>query len=225
MLVVLTNIDNVNYLNLIQVIYGDNMIFNGIPFEKLSYLKQFYTDPNNGIPNDSGVYYWVYWPDFDKQKITVPSLEQKLVEYSIKNLQFPEILKGKYKFIAEIKEQKFDKKQDINPIFGLSESKKNDLLNYFSTRNNIVTFYDFFKEICFARPFYIGKANNLRTRLNNHFKGNSVILPELLKQRINESDIWIGYKKIPLEDTKPMNTIFEEILSRTVKPGLTKKPN
>jgi len=201
------------------------MRFNGIPFEKLSYLKQFYKDPNNGIPVDSGVYYWVYWPDFDKQKITVSNLEKKLIEYSRKNLQFPEMLKGRYKFIAEIKEQKFDKEKDADPLFGLSESKKLSLLNYLQLRSNTITFYDFFKEICFARPFYIGKANNLRSRLAIHFKGNTPVLPELISQKISDSDIWVGYKKIPMNVMTPMNDIFEEILSRTVKPGLTKKPN
>lgn len=199
------------------------MIFNGIPFERLSYLKQYYSDPNNGIPTDSGVYYWVYWPRFSKNNISVNDLEILLSNYSKKNLQFPEILKGNYKFIAEIREQKFDK--NTTPLFGLSPLKKNRLLNYFQTRSNIVIFYEFFKEICFARPFYIGKANNLRSRLVSHFNGNSDVLSELTNQRINDSDIWIGYKKIPLNNTDPMNVIFEEILSRNVKPGLTKKPN
>ena len=200
------------------------MIFNGIPFEKLSYLKQFYSDPSNGIPEESGVYYWIYWPDFDPHTISIKRLEDRLQEYSKKNLQFPEILKGKYKFIAEIKEQRFDKNEA--PILGLSQGKKKKLLNHFNTRQNIIDFHIFFKEICFARPFYIGKANNLRQRLvNGHFKSRSEILPELLDQKINDSDIWIGYKLIPINIDSQLNTIFEEILSRNLKPGLTKKPN
>ncbi len=200
------------------------MIFNGIPFEKLSYLKQYYSDPVNGIPEDSGVYYWVYWPDFNPNTISLQKLEDKLKEYSKKNLQFPEILKGKYKFIAEIKEQRFDKNEA--PILGLSQGKKQKLLDHFSTRKNIVDFHFFFKEICFARPFYIGKANNLRKRLvHSHFKSKSDILPELMGQKINDSDIWIGYKLIPIQINSQMNVIFEEILSRNLKPGLTKKPN
>lgn len=200
------------------------MIYNGIKYQKLSWLKQYYADPIDGIPTDSGVYYWIYWPDFDENRITKSDLEKWLKDYSSKNLQFPETLKGTYKFIAEIREQKFDK--DHDPIFGLSHSKRTKLLDYFNTRSNIINFHSFFKELCFARPLYIGKANNLRSRLvGSHFKSKSDILPEIQNQRILESQIWVGYKLIPMNASDEMNVIFEEILSRNLKPGLTKKPN
>lgn len=200
------------------------MIHNGIQYEKLSYLKQYYDDPTSGIPTTAGVYYWVYWPEFDKNTIMRKELEKKLIEYSSKNLQFPEKLKGTYKFIAEIKEQKFDK--HIDPLFGLSVSKKNRLLKYFETRDNIINFYTFFKELCFAKPFYIGKANNLRSRLvNSHFKSKSDLIPEIQNQRIIESQIWVGFKLVPMNADEEMNVVFEEIISRNIKPGLTKKPH
>lgn len=200
------------------------MIHNGIKYQKLSWLKQYYMDPTDGIPDKSGIYYWIYWPDFDSKIITKKKLETKLTEYSSKNLQFPEILRGPYKFIAEIKEQKFDKNR--SPFLGLSPSKKIRLMNYFNNRSNINSFHDFFKELCFARPFYIGKANNLRSRLvSSHFRNKSNVVPEIQKQKISESQIWIGYKLIPMNATDEMNVVFEEILSRNLKPGLSKKPN
>lgn len=181
-------------------------------------------DPNNGIPELPGIYFWVYWPDFNSDFISKTALENLLVDYSSKTLQFPETLKGTYKFVAEIKEQKFDK--NVDPLFGLSPSKKNQLLRYFDDRSNIKEFHAFFKEICFARPFYIGKANNLRTRLvKSHFRDKSYVVPEIRNQRINESEIWVGYKLVPMNNNDQMNVIFEEILSRNVKPGLSKKPN
>jgi hypothetical protein len=184
-----------------------------------------FNDPIDGIPTTSGIYFWVYWPDFDSTKISVPDLEKKLIEYSIKNLQFPEKLIGRYKFVAEIKEQKFDKHS--SPLFGLSPSQRNKLINYLkSNRSNIISFHSFFKEICFTRPFYVGKANNLRSRLNSyHFKGTTEVVPEILKQRIPETQIWVGYKEIPMNANDEMNRVFEEIISRNIKPGLTKKPN
>lgn len=201
------------------------MVHNGITYQTLSFFKRYYNDPIDGIPTTSGIYFWVYWPDFDSGKITVSDLEKKLVEYSIKNLQFPEILIGRYKFTAEIKEQKFDKHS--SPLFGLSPSQRIKLINYLSSdRANIISFHSFFKEICFTRPFYVGKANNLRTRLNSfHFKGTTDVVPEILKQKIPETQIWVGYKEIPMNVNDEMNRVFEEIISRNIKPGLTKKPN
>ena len=46
-----------------------------------------------------------------------------------------------------------------------------------------------------------------------------------IKQKIPETQIWIGYKEIPMNANDEMNRVFEEIISRNIKPGLTKKPN
>jgi len=201
------------------------MEHNGLEYETLSFLRSNFSDPKRGIPELPGIYYFVYWPDFNFETITVNDLEKKLKEFSTKNLQFPETLKGMYKFIAEIKEQKFDK--NIDPLLGLSQKQRNKLIRYFSAEpSNIENFHLFFKEICFARPFYIGKANNLRKRLNNyHFKDRTDVIPEIRKQKIPETQVWVGFKHIPMNADDEMNRIFEEIISRNLKPGLTKKPH
>lgn len=200
------------------------ILHNGIQYEKLSFLQINYADPKNGLPKDPGIYFWVYWPKFDENTITVSDLEKKLIEFSEKNLQFPEELRGTYKFIAEVKEQKFDKHS--SPLFGLSQGQRKKLIRYLGTgRANIVSFSTFFQEVCFTRPFYVGKANNLRSRLRSyHFKGKTPILGELTNQKIPETEVWIGYKKINMNAGDEMNNVFEEIISRNIKPGLTKKP-
>lgn len=144
-----------------------------IKYEKLSYWRFIYNDTVNGIPTNSGIYFWVYWPEFDASTITVNELNDHLIAFCEKNLQFPETLKGTYKFIAHIHEQKY--LEGSSPLFGLSESKRQDLLEYFrESRSNIEDFAIIFKEICFARPFYVGKSNNLRSRLaNSHFRSKS----------------------------------------------------
>jgi len=111
-------------------------------------------------------------------------------------------------------------------MFGLNDSSNKELEDYFLNRSNIAFFSSFFKEICFIKPFYLGKADNLRTRLSQHFKGKSVIIPQIITKGISEKDVWVGYKEInkPGPGAK-INTIFEEIYSRRVKPGLTIKPN
>lgn len=199
------------------------MLYNGITFEKLSYWLQYYADPINGIPEDSGIYYWVYWPEFDPKTITVPQLQQQLLDYTNRGLFFKETLKGRYKFEGEIREQGFPSNGNL---FGLSPSKSLKLVNFFGTSANLQFFSDFFREVCFSRPFYVGKANNLRTRLaQQHFKSTTDVVPEIDDVKISYTDIWVGYKLIPDPNNDDINNIFEEIFSRRIKPGLTKKPN
>lgn len=194
-----------------------------IKYEKLAYLKDYYDDPISGIPEESGIYYWVFWPDFDPKAISEQDLIDKLLNYTKNSLFFKETVRGPYKFEAEIREQTY--KLNGN-LFGLSNSKHFKLINYLKDPTNKQSFCDFFKEVCFSRPFYVGKANNLRTRLvGQHFKGLTEILPEIDKLAINYSDIWVGYKVIHDTTKTGLNNIFEEILSRRIKPGLTKKPN
>ena len=199
------------------------MLFNSITFEKLSFFLQYYKDPIKGIPAESGIYYWVYWPDFDPITTNPILLDKLLLEYSKKTLFFKEVVKGPYKFEAEIREQGY---RDNGNLFGLSPSKTKKLINYFNTQANRIFFHEFFKEVCFTRPFYVGKAKDLQNRLGSqHFKRTTEILDEIDKAVINYSDIWVGYKKIFDPNNDEINTIFEEIMSRKVKPGFTKKPN
>lgn len=199
------------------------MLFNGITYNKLSYLEQFYKDPSDGIPEKSGIYFWVHWPEYDPNTIIINDLIDILSEFSSKSLQSPEEIIGKYKFKVRVEEQRFNRKS--NP-FGISDSQKNKLIKYLSDPKNANPFFDFFKEICFARPFYIGKAINLRSRLaGQHFNSKTRIIPEIDSQNIKHSEIWVGYKIIPSQGSDEISTLMEEILSRNIKPGLTIKPN
>jgi len=198
---------------------------NDINYERLSFWMQYHSDPIQGIPKKSGIYYWIYWPDFDPQAIDIKDLENRLKEYTSKSLMFSETITGSYKFHAIISEQGYPTTNDT--IFGLSKSKHLKLLTYLNDKNNLTFFSNFFREVCFSRPFYVGKANNLRSRfVNQHFKGvNSNILGEIRNSIIPFTDIWIGYKEILDPANDDINNIFEEIFSRKIKPGLTKKSN
>jgi len=55
--------------------------------------------------------------------------------------------------------------------------------------------------------------------------GRTNVMKEITTRKIPEKDVWIGVKIIPAPTTTNLNTIFEEIYSRAVKPGLTIKPN
>lgn len=192
-------------------------------FQKLIYFEQYYADPINGIPEKSGIYYWVYWPSISNTP-TLKNLEIKLLEYSKNNLLFSETISGNYKFQATISEQWY---RDNGNIFGLTNAKKDLLYAHFKKDpKNIKFFLEFFKQVCFSRPFYIGKANNLRTRLaKQHFKGTTEIMAQISKSGIPKGDIYVGFDLINDAATERVNVIFEEIFSRKIKPGLTKKPN
>lgn len=192
-------------------------------FEKLTYYEKSFANPVGGIPKESGIYYWVYWPNISKN-INATDLEKKLLEYSKVNLLFSETIKGRYKYSAVISEQSY---RDNGNIFGLSDTKKNRLLEYFrKDQKNIHFFIDFFERVCFSRPFYIGKANNLRTRLvSQHFKGTTEVMGQITNSGISRTEIYVGYELVNDTASERVNDIFEEIFSRKVKPGLTKKPN
>jgi hypothetical protein len=199
------------------------MIYNSIKFEKLSFWEQYYKDPLDGIPNQSGIYYWVYYPEINAVTSDENQIKLLIDKYVSKSLLFSEEAKGLYKFHAIISEQSYP----INgEMFGLSHAKSLKLYNYLKTPSNRIFFAEFFKELCFTRPFYVGKANNLRSRLaTQHFKSLTEVVPEIDKLTISHTDIWVGYKLVPDPSSDDVNNIFEEIFSRRIKPGLTKKPN
>jgi|SRR5690606_6943235 len=200
------------------------MQFNNVTFQRLSFWESDFKDPIKGIPESSGIYYWVYWPEFNAAKITVSQLELRLREYASKHLIFTEEIIGKYKYHVTVGEQGYPSRH--NTLFGLAPSKHNKLVNYLSDASNRQFFANFFKDVCFSRPFYIGKAKNLRSRLGTqHFRSSTEVLPEIDANGIPHSDIWVGYRLIPDIANEDINNIFEEIFSRRVKPGLTKKPN
>jgi len=198
------------------------MKFNNIKYLKLSYFKYHLDDEFDNIIDRNGIYYWVYWPKFNQDTITHDDLIKVLYDYTNKKLHYSEKFKGRYKFNGEISEQWFK----INGnIFGFSNKKNKTLTDYLIDRNNIKSFAILFKELCFARPFYIGKANDLKNRLKAHFNYRTDILDQIDKIKIEHSEIWVGYKLIDDPSKKGLNVIFEEFFSRTLKPGLTIKPN
>lgn len=201
------------------------MNYNGFEFNKLDYLKTNIDDPVDGIPPKYGIYQWVYWPAFDPNLISTNDLVNILIDYSAKNFHIEEEIKGKFKFHAKIWEQGY---RDNQNMFGLNDTKHAQLVAYLGNRANIITFSDFFKEICFVRPFYLGKANNLRTRLKQHFAGagGSHVMGDLLARGVPEHHVYVGYRELPHTPVaNAINNIFEEIYSRRIKPGLSIKPD
>jgi hypothetical protein len=189
--------------------------------KNLAYLKINVGD----IPDTSATYYWYHWPQFS-DSIARYDLIKLLKQFSSRNLIVSEEIFG-LRNTVKITEIVFElKKADtINTILGLSEFKSNELLDFiFYDDIGFVFFRDFFKEMCFSRPFYIGKAKNLRSRLISHFeRRNSKILDRLDEFEIPQTEVWISWKETPNLGDNEMAYIFEEIIQRKLKPGLVEK--
>jgi hypothetical protein len=187
----------------------------------LAYLKINVAD----IPDTSGTYYWYHWPQFP-DSIARCDLIKLLQLFSSRNLIVSEEIFGLRNNI-KITERIFELRNidNTNTILGLSEFKSNELLKFIFNDDLCFSFFrDFFKEMCFSRPFYIGKAKNLRSRFVYHFeRRNSKILDRLDEFEIPQTEVWISWKETPnLGDTE-MAYIFEEIIQRKLKPGLVEK--
>lgn len=187
-----------------------------IEYQNLSYLINY----TENIPEVSGVYYWVYWPEYDIEKISYENAIKILEDYSLGTLSFPECF-SKFKYKVEVSELGFP---DNNNILGLSDSKSKLLLEHLKSDESLKYFLKIFKETCFLKPFYIGKAKNLRNRLKQHFNGYSEIIRQIDNSKISYNNIWVGYKIVEDNLNEEVSTIIEEIVQRIVKPGLTKRP-
>lgn len=195
------------------------MLVNDLQYQTLL----LYLDNNiSSIPNEPGIYYWVYFPDIDPS-IELESFIFELKKYSSVSLSLPENFKH-YKFKAEISEIWFDSSDD-DCILGLSRSRSEELIQYLSeSSENRKEFMVFFKQLCFARPFYVGMTEDLQNRLKSHLFGyGSEILESIELLNIRKNYVWISYNIYPNKMTSKMIKIHEEIYQRFVKPGLTKK--
>ncbi|MFD2891186.1 hypothetical protein ACFS5J_04070 [Flavobacterium chuncheonense] len=183
----------------------------------------YYSDNNyNEIPQEKGIYYWVYYPDIDP-KLSGDKFVEDLKKYSEVSLSLPEYFSDQ-KFHGMINEIWFDH-TDENSVFGLSRKRSAQLIEYLNlSEHNRKNFVDFFKNLCFSRPFYVGMTENLKTRLSSHLAGTgSDILTNIESLNIKKNNIWISYSIFPEEFDSKLIKIHEEIYQRFVKPGLTKK--
>ena len=192
------------------------MKINEVEYNTLSY----FASNLDSIPSYSGVYYWVYWPSYIDGQILAEEYVLKLKEYSSNELILESNFQD-YRFKLTVKDSHF---LDKNGLFGLNEKKTNCLLEFISYNNdNLLNFVCFFKKAAFMKPFYIGKANNLKQRISQHISGESKIKPKIQKSGINHNDIWIGFERVEDSKSDELNLIYEEIIQRIVKPSLSEK--
>ena len=192
-------------------------IHNNVTYYSLPFLLDYPED----ISEKEGIYYWVHYPDFNPDTFLFEEIRIILERYSKTNISLSETSE-QFKFKVEVGESSFPSN---NRLFGLSQEKEGNLILFLKTdKKNVKIFRDFFKDACLRRPFYVGKAINLRNRLKQHFTGKSDLIKILSDKSIKLNNIWIGYQEITLTSEENLSNVFEEILQRIVKPGLTQRP-
>jgi hypothetical protein len=97
------------------------------------------------------------------------------------------------------------------------------LKSFINSKKGKEVIYEFFKDIYFSKPFYVGKANNLNSRIDSHLSNGSKISKKLDELNIAPNCVWVGYKITDVTDDLEISNILEEIMQKILKPGLTEK--
>mgnify|MGYP000500445530 CR=1 FL=1 len=205
-------------------------------------------------PNAPGIYAWyhkLYLSAADMRVLSAATDDRVLSEEALQLLEQqteifsnpPINLYGKGHFNSNwkavfseqstIESDPFQRSLSAEELESFSNNKtKNEATNSFSK--------DFFKALTanvdvFAPPIYIGKAENLNTRLNNHIKTlrrvkkglrEDLGFRDALEKRLRESSINFGHRAGAIgisEDNLIVKTVnFEKILPRESKEKLYK---
>ncbi len=183
----------------------------------------YYSDSDyiNEIPELSGNYYFVHYINIPSNYNLFTSWKL-LKQFSLVDFDSSEEGRGQ-KYFYKVRELTF---RDYNPtsVFGLSQARESKLYEHLaSSAKTLEKFLTYYRELCFARPFYIGKAINLRSRINQHLKGvSSPILGQIQERSIDKDNVWISYDVIE-QDSDDVLNIYEEIAQKFLKPSITEK--
>jgi len=196
------------------------MEFNSRKYQTFLYYSKL--DNINEIPERSGNYYFFHYVNIPPT-YNIDQIWKKLIEFSQVDFENYEEGVGQ-KFFYKIGELSF-RQYNLNSVLGLSERRQALLYDYLSKDpKNITNFLLFFRDLCFTRPFYIGKAIKLRSRIRSHIEGygSSRILNEIETRSIIKDNIWIAFEEIQVQEDDILN-IFEEISQKFLKPSITDK--
>ncbi len=178
------------------------------------------------IPTDAGVYIWRYWP-------SLRSLEEA---------KFVEMCTDWQQRQPRFKEEVRNSRVEITTVrtpFGRGESgtflgielgnpKVRALLTLFKGDSDTRQLVAYTMECLIAAspPLYIGKANCLRKRLEDHFKKRSSDVLDMIDEAgIARDDVYVSYFLDPAQssDGESVATGLEEILQRLTNPPFTKR--
>ena len=175
------------------------------------------------IPDKPGVYIWRYWPNMHSHSA------EKILEL-IDKLQnnFPsqrEILENSR--VSVIVERTPFGKKDDGKFLGLNNKAKIDSFKAIiekSEESRLSLIHTLEVLVASSPPIYIGKANDLRGRLSEHFNYETDLLNNIDDAGIDLQDIYISYLIDDISsEADAVTTTIEEILQRLTNPAYTKR--
>lgn len=179
------------------------------------------------IPYSSGVYVWRYWP-------STSSLDKKSVIGTLHDLQktFPRNIEriSNSRVSVTVEKTPFGREYNERGMFGYSKNSNKEKVIYKMLDQDeearLVFANTLEMLVASSPPVYIGKANNLQLRLDQHFNRKTNVLQEIEDAGISLSDIYISFiidETNALEKNKELSPCIEEILQRITNPPLTKR--
>lgn len=175
------------------------------------------------IPEFSGVYIWRYWPTFPS--LTADGVLSVLRRWREKQPAFEDYA-GNRRLGITILRAPLGFAGD-GELLGLEESKSRELEQFIGTsdaaREALLVVLETI--IASAPPLYIGKADCLRSRLQQHFAGRhqSQVLERIKRAQVPLEDVYISFIADPAPSEARMNLLLEEILQRLTNPPLVKR--
>lgn len=176
------------------------------------------------LPESPGVYVWRYWPSF--KSLDSDDILETLKSWCAKQPTFIETT-GNSRIETQITRFPFGR-GNSNTILGidigsakgtrfliaLQESEQN--------RELLISILD--SIVCLSQPIYVGKADNIKLRLEDHLARRSDLLNDIEQQKISFEDVYISFILDPVSTAdNTITTTLEEILQRLTNPPLTKR--
>ncbi len=204
------------------------MQFKALDLDYLSKLKGYkyrqLIRASDQIPSYSGIYIWRYWPELKSLKVDeffkyIDELNENfpIYEETLENSR-ASIKVYKKAFGIQKSGKIFGISEDNKKIKALIEQVKADE----DSRKKLADVIQCL--IATAPPIYIGKADNIKKRLQDHFNKDTGFSKRLEHSSIPKGDIYISFIKDPNETINPsFTTGIEEILQRITNPPLTKR--
>lgn len=176
------------------------------------------------LPTNPGVYIWRYWPS--PNSLNKEGLIKFINELNASFPIYEEILKNNRATVT-MQRTAFGERGGEG-LLGINKANKKiqNLLNYMETdqvsREKLASILE--TMISTAPPLYIGKADNIKTRLIQHFNLETDFSVRLKESLIPIKDIYVSFLIDEVsEEDKIITTGIEEILQRITNPPLTKR--
>lgn len=179
------------------------------------------------IPESPGLYIWRYWPSL--ANVDETEFLKMWKRWRDTQPQFEEVLNNSRMAIT-VRRTPFGVVSSETDIFGFKEdsSKAKKLINAIESEAGVrqILAYTLESIVSAIPPLYIGKADNLQSRLGDHFSEQSSTLMQSIRQSgIAMDDVYISFIVDPISSNidGSITTALEEIVQRMTNPPLTKR--